>query len=87
MQNPEQKFKIAQISCMIGRNPTCTISIPDTSISRQHCLLQITNEGLHVKDLNTVNGTKINGTVTKEGYISVGDKLTVGHLRFTVEKA
>jgi hypothetical protein len=83
--NPKHKFKLARVTNLIGRNPGCEITIPDPSISRQHCLLQITDRGLHAKDLNTVNGTKINGIPLKEGYINVGDKLTVGHLSFTVE--
>jgi len=84
--NPAQKFRIAQVTSLIGRNPGCEISIPDPSISRQHCLLQLMDRGLHVKDLNTVNGTKINGIPLKEGYINVGDKLTVGHLDFMLEQ-
>jgi pSer/pThr/pTyr-binding forkhead associated (FHA) protein len=42
--------------------------------------------GLHVKDLSTTNGTKVNGIPLTEGYVSVGDKLTIGHLEFVVEK-
>jgi pSer/pThr/pTyr-binding forkhead associated (FHA) protein len=41
---------------------------------------------LLVKDMNTTNGTKVNGTVMKEGYVNVGDKLTIGHLPFVLEK-
>ena len=81
-----QRFKIGQVKSLIGRSPGCDITIPDVSISRQHCLLQLTDRGLYVKDLNTVNGTKINGIVLKEGYINVGDKLTVGYLGFVLEQ-
>jgi len=87
LDSPTQKFKIVQVKSIVGRNPGSDIPIPDASVSRQHCLLQIMDRGLHVKDLNTVNGTKVNGVVTKEGYVNVGDKLTVGHLRFTLERA
>lgn len=83
--NPAQKFKLGQANSLIGRNPGCDITIPDPSVSRQHCLLQLTERGLHAKDLNTVNGTKINGIVMKEGYINIGDKLTVGHLAYVLE--
>jgi len=85
--NPANKYKLGQATSLIGRNPGCDITIPDPSLSRQHCLLQITERGLHVKDLNTVNGTKVNGIVLKEGYINVGDKLTVGHLAFVLEES
>ena len=87
VSNPEKKFKLTKATSLIGRNPGSDIMVADPSISRQHCLLQLTDRGLHVKDLNTVNGTKINGIPLKEGYVNIGDKLTVGHLTFVVEEA
>jgi len=82
---PGPRLKITRVSSLIGRNPACDFVIDHGSISRQHCLLQITDRGLHVKDLGTTNGTKVNGIVLKEGYINIGDKLTVGHLAFILE--
>lgn len=86
LANTNHKFKLTKATSVIGRNPSCDISIPDNSISRQHCILQLTERGLDVKDLNTVNGTKINGIPMKEGYINIGDKLTVGKISFILEK-
>ena len=48
--------------------------------------MQITDRGLHIKDLGTTNGTKINGSSITEGYVNPGDQLTMGHLVFVVEK-
>jgi hypothetical protein len=87
MLNPEQRVPITRASSLIGRNPACDIAISHASISRQHCLLQITDRGLHVKDLGTTNGTKVNGIIMTEGYVNVGDKLTIGHLAFELAKA
>jgi len=86
VDDPQQRLKIERVSCLVGRNPACDIPLNHASISRQHCLMQITDRGLHVKDLGTTNGTRVNGIVMTEGYISVGDKLTMGHLAFTLEK-
>ncbi len=86
-EDPKQRLKVSRVSNLIGRNPACDITIAHASISRQHCLLQLTERGLHLKDLDTTNGTKINGIVMKEGYINAGDKLTIGHLNFSLEKA
>jgi len=83
--NP-MRFRLTRIGNLAGRNPACDVIIKHGSVSRQHCLLQITDRGLHVKDLGTTNGTKVNGIVLTEGYINVGDKLTIGHLVFTLEK-
>ena len=86
VDNAQQRFPLTRVNNLIGRSPACDISIMHASISRQHCLLQLTERGLHVKDLDTTNGTKVNGIVLKEGYISAGDKLTVGFLNFLVSK-
>jgi FHA domain-containing protein/uncharacterized protein DUF4388 len=80
------RLRLVQLSSLIGRNPACDFPLDHTSISRQHCLLQITDRGLHVRDLGTTNGTRVNGIVLTEGYINVGDTLQMGHLSFFVEK-
>ena len=81
-----QRFKIARASSLIGRNPACDINLNRASVSRQHCLLHLTDRGLHLKDLGTTNGTKVNGIVLTEGYVSPGDKLMIGHELFILEK-
>jgi hypothetical protein len=86
LDNPQQRIVINKVSSLIGRNPACDISIDHGSISRQHCLLQITDRGLHIKDLGTTNGTRVNGIALAEGYVSVGDKITMGHLVFVLER-
>ena len=83
---PSQRLRIIRSSNIVGRNPACDFILNHSSISRQHCLLQIMERGLHVKDLSTTNGTKVNGIPLTEGYISVGDKLSIGHLDFILEK-
>jgi hypothetical protein len=80
------RLRIIRSSNLVGRNPACDFTMNHSSVSRQHCLLQITERGLHVKDLSTTNGTKVNGINLTEGYVSVGDMLTFGNLNFMVEK-
>ncbi len=48
--------------------------------------MQITERGLHIKDLGTTNGTKVNGINLTERFINPGDQLTMGHLVFVLEK-
>lgn len=86
LDDSKERIKISRASSLIGRNPACDIALNHNSVSRQHCLLQITDRGLHVKDLGTTNGTKINGIGMTDGYISVGDKLSIGHRAFVLEK-
>jgi hypothetical protein len=86
IDNPRQRIQLTKESTLVGRNPACDIALDHGSISRQHCLMQITDRGLHIKDLGTTNGTKINGVNITESYINPGDQLTMGHLVFLLEK-
>jgi hypothetical protein len=86
IENPRQRIRLTKESTLVGRNPACDITLDHGSISRQHCLMQITERGLHIKDLGTTNGTKVNGINMTEGYINPGDQLTMGHLVFILEK-
>lgn len=83
---PTQRLRIVRCNNLVGRNPACDFTMNHSSVSRQHCLMQITERGLHVKDLSTTNGTKVNGIPLTEGYINIGDKLTIGDLSFMLEK-
>lgn len=86
VDNPRQRITLTKESTLVGRNPACDITLDHGSISRQHCLMQVTDRGLHIKDLGTTNGSKINGSTVTEGYVNPGDQLTMGHLVFVLEK-
>jgi hypothetical protein len=86
VDNSRQRITLTKESTLVGRNPACDITLDHGSISRQHSLMQVNDRGLHIKDLGTTNGTKINGTNITEGYINPGDQLTMGHLVFVLEQ-
>lgn len=46
----------------LGRDSSCSdITLPDSSISRCHLLIELTEQGLAITDRNSTNGTAING--------------------------
>jgi pSer/pThr/pTyr-binding forkhead associated (FHA) protein len=58
-----QEFAIsAPAHCILGRSRSCTLRLPgDGTVSRQHCLLELDNDGVWVQDLGSLNGTLVNG--------------------------
>jgi pSer/pThr/pTyr-binding forkhead associated (FHA) protein len=70
----------------LGRAQGCTLRIPSSQVSRLHCRLRIEDGGVTVEDLESVNGTFINGKRI-QGIQSVrsGDRLNLGALSFLVE--
>ena len=46
---------------MLGRDKNCSIRFTSLYISNQHALLNESTQGVQIKDLNSANGTSING--------------------------
>ena len=79
-------FTIASGETTIGREGN--IAFPDDKfISRAHAKIVLTNNTLTIKDLNSQNGTFINGKkIHKSQDITLGDKIKCGNTNFTVQK-
>jgi pSer/pThr/pTyr-binding forkhead associated (FHA) protein len=71
---------------IVGRRHDCDLRILSSEVSRRHCLLSIHKGVLSVEDLDSVNGTHVNGKrVTAKQPLRSGDMLDIGPLRFKVE--
>ena len=62
----------------IGRDPSNTLAIGDLSLSRRHCVLSRHEEGYTLRDLESRNGTFVNGGVVSERRLHHGDQISVG---------
>ena len=63
----------------LGRDPTNAVSLPDTSVSRKHCLLRREEDNrFQIRDLDSRNGTLVNGVVVKEQWLRHGDEIATG---------
>lgn len=67
----------------IGRDPTNTVAIIDPSVSRKHCVLRPAEDGRYqIKDLDSRNGTLVNGEPVKEQWLRHGDQIATGDSAF-----
>ena len=62
----------------IGRDPANLLAISDPALSRKHCLLLPHGEGYVIRDLDSRNGTYVNGIAVKEGPVKHGDQVSIG---------
>jgi pSer/pThr/pTyr-binding forkhead associated (FHA) protein len=71
----------------LGRGKSCTVRIPAADVSRRHCRLRLEADGLvRAEDLESVNGTFINGTpIHGLEIVRPGDRLGLGPVTFVVE--
>ena len=63
----------------LGRDPANLVAVIDPSVSRKHCLLRREEDGRYrIKDLDSRNGTLVNGQAIKEHWLSHGDEIATG---------
>lgn len=58
---PGQIFPLFAISTTIGRDPISDIAINDPEVSRQHARFTQTSDSYQIEDLESTNGTFVNG--------------------------
>ena len=54
------------------------LSISDPSLSRRHCALSRDEDGYKIRDLDSRNGTSVNGAAVREARLRHGDQIATG---------
>ena len=70
--------ELARDIAMIGRSPSSQIVIDHPTISAQHALLLRAGTSYSLKDLNSTNGTQINGDFVTDAELKDGDTIRFG---------
>lgn len=68
----------------VGRGSHCDIVFAGTHLSRQHAELDVGKELLKIRDLNSANGTFVNGKRIQEAVLKAGDRLRLDVYSFRV---
>src|SRR5687767_6679856 len=74
----QRQVPIADQPLTIGRHSSNQVQITDQRASRYHCVIEKSGEGLIIRDLDSSNGTKVNGRVVKSVRIGDGDVVQIG---------
>ncbi len=70
-------------SIFVGRLDICDVYFDDEMLSKQHFVVEVTKAGCYIEDLDTTNGTYVNGVkMTGKRRISDGDIVTAGCEKF-----
>ena len=69
---------------VIGRNPTTDITLLDEGISREHAMILFDSDALAyvIEDLQSTNGTKLNGKRIRSAPLKPGDEIQIGQTMF-----
>ncbi len=73
----------------LGRRPYNDVVIDNLAISGEHAVFQMTGNDVFIEDLNSTNGTYVNGKAAKKQQLANGDTVEVGKykIKFVSEVA
>ena len=80
-----ERVVLGEHSLTVGRMPESNIVLADPNVSRNHAEIRPKGTGYVVIDLDSTNGTKVNGIRVREQELVDGDELTFGNTRIRFE--
>src|SRR5260370_3554116 len=80
------EIRLKSEDTIIGRRAGCDLRIPSASVRRRHCRRSLRDDCLMVEDLQSANGTYVNGVrITDTHIVRPGDRREVGPVTFLVQ--
>ena len=77
-ENMESYYPLNKKRLIIGSTEACDILIKDKSVSTIHAVIEIKNNELKIYDMDSENGTIVNGNKITVSSVSVGDLIVFG---------
>jgi pSer/pThr/pTyr-binding forkhead associated (FHA) protein len=73
-----RRFPLGESPVVLGRASDCEVVLADPRSSRRHSQIQPVGHGFVISDLDSMNGTVVNGTPIREHPLSDGDEIRLG---------
>ncbi|MCY3020746.1 MAG: FHA domain-containing protein, partial [Planctomycetota bacterium] len=91
VKNGKQKGKVISLEgtsrLVIGRDVSCGLQIMDQGVSREHSEIYRVGEMIFIRDLDSRNGSFVNGERVKEELLREGDLIRVGNVHLVFESS
>src|ERR1700741_3906624 len=75
-------FPLDEPEVQFGRDSSNQILLTDPSVSRAHCVMEATPAGYRLRDLQSRNGTFVNGIPVGTHELQNGDRVEIGRSAF-----
>jgi len=72
---------------IIGRRRDADLRVKEPTMSSRHAELVALDDGVHVRDLNSLNGTYVNGSRVADALLKPGDRIQIGRATILVTRA
>ena len=74
----DSSYALSSAEVPLGRDPSNLLSISDPSLSRKHCMITRAGDRYSIRDLDSRNGTFVNGVAVREAILEHGDQISAG---------
>ena len=74
-------FDVGPDAVVVGRATDNAVCVNHASISRRHCEVRFSPEGVELRDLGSSNGTFVNGERIDRRVLKMNDDIKFGHLK------
>lgn len=79
-------MELAQDVTTLGRLATSTIPLDDDKASRKHCKIEVAEDGYVLVDLESKNGTLVNGAAVSRCSLKNGDEIRIGRVAMVFQE-
>jgi serine/threonine protein kinase len=79
-----KSMRLTSLATVIGRASECDIILRSGRVSKRHCQVLMEDDGVWVEDLDSANGTSVNGKVVRRALLHDHDTLDVAGHQFEV---
>lgn len=80
-----RRVTLGSTTAVVGRLPECEIPVNDANVSRRHAEVRLIDGRHYITDLQSTNGTRVNGVPVDTHILGFGDLITVGSTNLRYE--
>jgi pSer/pThr/pTyr-binding forkhead associated (FHA) protein len=77
-KNASYEVELRHQVTVIGRGSEADVRLTDQAVSRRHAELRVANGAVMLNDLQSTNGTTVNGARITQTALADGDELRIG---------
>jgi len=75
------RFILSKDLITAGRHPESDIFLDDITVSRRHAEIRKSEDGFHIRDMGSLNGTYVNRQRIEETNLTSGDEIQIGKFK------
>jgi transcriptional regulator with GAF, ATPase, and Fis domain len=76
----DQEFVVDKDHVRVGADASNDLVVDDHTVSRRHFEIRLTEEGYLIRDLQSTNGTEVEGCRVREAYLHPGARIGLGEV-------